>query len=51
MCIMACNGVRTPPAKITPPKSVTLPVLKFFNPLPVLKLFTPPSNWKKNMNM
>ena len=37
---MACNGVLTPPAKVTPQIGNPLPVLKFFNPSsPVLKLF------------
>ena len=42
---LACIGVQTPPpptpSKNNPHKSVTSPVLKFFNP-PVLKLFTTP---------
>ena len=41
---MTCNGV-LPPSKNTP-KLITLPVLKFFNPL-VLKLFTPPLTGNK----
>ena len=36
---MACNGVLTSPAKVTPPKSVTPPVREY-SPPPVLKLFT-----------
>ena len=46
---MACNGVLTPPPPSksnSPPKLVTFPNPKIFNPLD-LKLFTPPnSDWK-----
>ena len=45
---MACNGVLTPPInKNTPQKTITIPVLNFFNPPPVLKLFTPPPTGNK----
>ena len=38
---MACNGVLTSPAKVTPPKSVTPPPQsENIPPPPVLKLFT-----------
>ena len=42
---MVCNGVLTLPlGKVPPPL-----VLKFFNPLPVLKVFTAPSPLRLEM--